>query len=739
MEHREYIHEEIDLQKYWLVLKRRWLPATGVFAAVTLLVALSVLRKDPTYEARGKVLFKSSSAPSLVGLTEDPRGQLKSLSQLSSPSATQAQIIRSVPVAEEAVKSLKLKNTSGGDLDPQAVANRLNVKEITGTDVIQVSYVDTDPRRAADVINQVFKAYIQTNIQSNRAEAVAVRKFIEDQLPKVEDAVSQAEANLRDFKETNKIIFLQEESIKAVETLSKLGDSITEAQAQLAEVTARVSTLRGQIGLNPAQATDVSTLSQSLGVQEALKELQKAQSELAVERTRYQPTHPKVASLQRRVDSLNALLQTRVQEVLNSQRSVSIGELQAGDLKRAQIAEYLQTEVQRQGLLQRVRLLSTAQTSYQNRASVLPSLEKTQRELERQLEAAQTTYTTLLKKGEEARVAESQNVGNATIVESAVAPTSPTESRQNLYLGAGGVVGLLLGVAVAFLLDLVDRSVKTVRETKDLFGYPLLGIIPTFSSSGKVFPNGSDSDRNVPRIIARDIPNSQIQAAYQMLQANLRFVSSDHKLKTVVLTSSVASEGKSEVAANLAVAMAQAGHRVLLVDANMRYPSQHSAWGLTNSVGLSNVIVGQVGFSDAVNEVMHNLHVLPAGVIPPNPVALLDSKRMALLVEESNTLYDFVIIDTPPVVGSADALVLGRMADGILLTVRPRVVDSARAKAAKGLLTQSGQKVLGIVVNGVDVRNEPDSYFYYTQESVAEQLLPGETDRASLPSKASLR
>jgi polysaccharide biosynthesis transport protein len=737
MEPREYVHEEIDLQKYWLVLKRRWLPATGVFATVFLLVALSVLRKDPTYEAKGKILFKSSSAPLLVGL-EDPRGQLKSLSQLSSPSATQAQIIRSLPVAEEAVKTLKSKNAVSSSLDPQAVANRLTVKEITGTDVIQIAYVDNDPKQAADVINQVLKAYLQSNIQSNRAEAVAVRKFIENQLPKVEEAVSQAEANLRDFKERNRIIVLQEESIKAVETLSKLGDSITEAQAQLAEVTARVSTLRGQIGLDPAQATDVSTLSQSPGVQEALKELQKAQTEFAVERTRYQPTHPKVASLQRRVDSLNALLQMRVQEVLNSQRSISIGELQAGDLKRAQIAEYLQAEVQRQGLLQRVRLLSNAQTSYQNRAVVLPSLEKTQRELERQLEAAQTTYTTLLKKREEARVAESQNVGNATIVEAAVPPRNPTDSRQNLYLAAGGIVGLLLGVAVAFLLDLVDRSVKTVRETKDLFGYPLLGIIPAFSSSGKLFLTGSDIDRNVPRIIARDIPNSQIQAAYQMLQANLRFVSSDHELKTIVLTSSVAGEGKSEVAANLAVAMAQAGHRVLLVDANMRYPSQHTAWGLTNSIGLSNVIVGQASFSDTVNEVMHNLHVLPAGVVPPNPVALLDSKRMALLVEEFTTLYDFVIIDTPPIVGSADALVLGRMSDGILLTVRPRVVDSARAKAAKGLLAQSGQNVLGIVANGVDVKNEPDSYFYYTQEAVTE-LLPSEADKPTLPSKAGFR
>jgi capsular exopolysaccharide synthesis family protein len=206
-----------------------------------------------------------------------------------------------------------------------------------------------------------------------------------------------------------------------------------------------------------------------------------------------------------------------------------------------------------------------------------------------------------------------------------------------------------------------------------------------------------------------------------MLQANLKFLSSDKQLKAIVVTSSVPKEGKSEVSANLAAVMAQVGRRVLLVDADMRHPSQHHLWELTNSVGLSNVIVGEAEFKTAVCEVMPRLDVLTAGVIPPNPVALLDSKRMASLIETFLKSYDCVLIDTPPLAGIADAPILGKMVDGILLVVRPGVVDSASAKAAKDFITRSGQNVLGLVANGVIIKNEPDSYFYYTKEQDNEQ------------------
>jgi capsular exopolysaccharide synthesis family protein len=206
-----------------------------------------------------------------------------------------------------------------------------------------------------------------------------------------------------------------------------------------------------------------------------------------------------------------------------------------------------------------------------------------------------------------------------------------------------------------------------------------------------------------------------------MLQANLKFLSSDKPLQLIVVTSSVPKEGKSQVSANLATAIAQLGRRVLLVDADLRHPLQHHIWELTNAGGLSDVLVGQADFNAVVARVIDNLDVLCSGVIPPNPLALLDSKRMATLIEYFSEHYDFVILDAPPLVLAADALTLGKMTDGVLLVARPGVVDSNSASAAKESLERSAQKVLGLVVNGVIVENESDSYFYDAREYFTEK------------------
>jgi capsular exopolysaccharide synthesis family protein len=211
-----------------------------------------------------------------------------------------------------------------------------------------------------------------------------------------------------------------------------------------------------------------------------------------------------------------------------------------------------------------------------------------------------------------------------------------------------------------------------------------------------------------------------------MLQANLKFLNSDKQLKVVVVTSSVPQEGKSTVSANLAVAIAESGRRVLLVDADMRRPLQHQIWDLINEAGLSNVLVGQAELRTAIKEVTDNLHVLSAGAIPPNPMALLESNRMASLIKSFSDSYDFVIIDTPSVNVAADAPILGNMADGVLLVVRPGVVDTASAAAAREFLEQSGQNVLGQVINGVTSENKP--YSYYAKEyNVEEDAMTRET------------
>ncbi|MBD1805105.1 polysaccharide biosynthesis tyrosine autokinase [Microcoleus sp. FACHB-SPT15] len=709
--------EEIDLQKYWLVLRRRWLPATGVFGIVVGLATLAAFLQKPIYEAEGKLLFKPDRSSSLTGLKNDI-GELASIGDKSNPLSTEAEIIQSLPILENTINALALRDEEGKPLEPKSImrTKRLKVNPVTGTDVLQLTYKDTDPKVAAAAVNKIMELYIENDINTNREKAATARKFINNQLPRVEETVTKADAELRKFKEKNRVVVLQEESTEAVKAISELDKQIAQLQAQLANLSAQSESFRNQMGLNREEAVAVTSLSQSPGVQAVLTELQKVQTELAAERRRFLDTAPPVVTLKRKEAELSNLLQERVDQVLGSQQNVAVKNLQIGELKQSLTGEFVQSEVQRSGLSNQLNDLYKTRAAYKNRSDILPQLAQTQRELERRVEASQTTYETLLNKLQEARVAENQTVGNARVISMAQVPDKKAGPSKKKYLAAGILGGTLLGLVTAFLLDLIDKSVKTVKEAKELFGYTLLGVIPTFGKSRKTRHSVGNLEGIVSRIVARDMQRSPIAQAYQMLQANLRFLSSDKQLKAIVVTSSVPKEGKSEVSANLAASMAQVGRRVLLVDADMRHPSQHHLWELTNSMGLSNILVGEAEFNTAVKNVMPGLDLLTSGVIPPNPVALLDSKRMASLMETFSKNYDFVIVDTPPLAGIADAPILGKMADGILLVVRPGIVDSASAKAAKDFLGRSGQNVLGLVTNGVMTEREPDSYFYYTKE-----------------------
>lgn len=709
--------EEIDFQKYWLILQRRWLPAVGVCGVVVTLASLLAFSSKPTFKAEGSLLIKTNRTSSLTGLGE-ALGRLDALTMESNPSETQAKIVASVPVIQETIAELDLRDEKGKRITIEELTNALKISSLKGTEILQVSYTHKNPKLAAQVVNQVMQVYIKNNIEANRQEAVSARKFIQKQLPATEVSVKLAESALRQFKESNKIITLQEEASAAVQAIAKLNDQISQAQAQLEDVTARSQKLQNQGKIDSSQTLTNSSLTQASGIQQVLTQLQEAQSQLAVERTRLKPEHPVILNLEEKIAALNNVLKQRMKQVTGSNQQISLGNLQNGSLREKLLEDYAGTEAQRVGLVKQIATLSNQQTVYKERANILPKLEQTQRELERKLKAAQTTYETLLTRLQEVLVAENQNIGNARVISPALVPDKSTGSGKILIIGAGGILGVLFGAVAAFALDTIDPSLKTVKQAKELFQYTLLGVIPLIGRNQKKSLRAKEVDQSIPKVIGRDIPHFPVGDAYQMLQANLKFLSSDREPKVIVVTSSVSGEGKSEVAANLAMAMTQVGHRVLLVDADMRHPVQHHIWNLTNAVGLSHVIVNPDTLNVALQEVMPNLDVIPSGVVPPNPVALLDSKCMAALVGSFTEEYDFVIFDTPPLGGIADAAVLGNLVDGILWVVRPGVVDFSSANAAKEFLKQSGHNVLGMVINGVNVKREPDSYFYHTKEAV---------------------
>ncbi len=716
--------DDLDLQNYWLVLKRRWLIASGIFLTSVALSGFVISLQRPTYEAKGKLLFQANRTNSLTGVDEKFR-DLESIRREANPLSTQAVILQSRPILQAVVEKLNLRDRTGKIIEPESLI--IKVEPIVGTDVLDVVYMSENGKEAAAIVNQLMRSYVDNNIRNNRSEALAARKFIEAQLPRAKGELDKTAEELRRFKEQNQIINLEEESNETVKTIGELDKQLNETKGQLAEAISQQAELRSQVKIKSDRAVDIASLSLIPGVQEVLGELQKVQSKLATEQSRYTSTHPSIANLKEQEKTLTNLLQQRVSQSVRSKNvKIAPNSLQLGALKEQLLGESVRLQAQRLGFENKVQTLANLHQQYKQRANVLPNLEKKQGDLERRLTVAQESYKQLLTRLQEVRVAENQNVGSARIVQDAAVSNQPVRSKLTMYLAAGGVfLGLMFGIAAAFLIDIIDRSIKTIKEAETIFGYTILGLIPKFETNNNAIAQMLIEGAS-PRVIVATLPRSVIHEAYQMLQANLNFIS-HKKVRTIVVTSSVAGEGKSEVSANLAAVMAQAGKRVLIVDADMRNPSQHHLWRVMNLTGLSNVIVGQEQIRHCIQSVTRNLSVLTAGVIPPNPIALLDSSSMNALIQALSASYDYIIFDTPPLAGTADAAVLGKMVDGVLVVVRPSVADTASALATKSLLVRSEANVLGIVANGVNVKHEPDNYFYYNNprtESSQEKLLP---------------
>lgn len=706
-----------DISHLCLIFKRRWKPALITSTAIFTVIAILTLLQKPSYEAHGKILLKKGNVTS--SLTESGK-QISELDSVGSsdPISTEIEIIKSLPLIERVIKEANVRDDKGELLKPEPfLERRLSVQKRRGTDVLEIAYKSKSAQETAMVVNKLMNLYIENSIMGDRAQAELTAQFITQQLPTNQTAVRKAEEALRNFKETNLISDLNSERQSVATAISDLTRQIGDTRTSLRRSETRTQALGAQLGLKTKDALAFGTLSQNPGVQDALTELQKANTQLAIARDQYQPRHPKLIDLEDKVNRLRSVTQTQTANIAGRATNTANPQIQMRGIQQQLADEMVKLTADNASFKTQIHSLETEKAKYQKQVLTLPKLEQKQRELERQLDAAQSTYSSLLKKLQEVRIAANQSQGNAKVIEFAAPPEKILLKPIILKLILGVLLGTLMGMVVTFWQELRDKTIKTVGEAKDLFGYPLLGIIPALEegpTESAIAPY--DLERTVPRLILRDSPFSPISEAYRMLQSNLRFLKSDQALKTIAITSCSPGEGKSTIAANLALTMVQQGFKVLLVDADMRRPMQHQIWELRQSHGLSEVLVSQAKAIEAIQEVAEGLHLLSSGVTPPNPGALLDSKRMSALIQEFSTIYDYVIVDTPPLLFATESRSLGQLADGLVLVVRPGVADANDATATKELLKQIESKVLGLVLNGVETQKEPDSYFHYTNE-----------------------
>ncbi|MEB3358506.1 MAG: polysaccharide biosynthesis tyrosine autokinase [Synechococcales bacterium] len=697
---------QINPRQIWRILRRRWIPIASAVGVSVALGSAAALSQQPTYEAEGTLQISSDQVANLIGVLDQLGLEGEAGGRLGSAAQTEALVLRSQTLLEDVVVALDLRNEEGELRDPAAIARNLTVRPVGSVDALRIAYTSPDPQVAAAVVNELISQYTDRNVQENRSEAVAAREFIETQLPKVESRLETAESNLRRFKEENQIVSIEEESEAVANALDQLNSEISTQQAQLSASTGRLEFLEDQVGLSPEAAIRANAVSQTPGVQAAVEELQQVEVELATALSRFTEASPIVEELREEQRRLTNLLGDRLDDVdstVTTDDPLQSGEGQQ-DLRQALVEE----TARRNALQNAVDTLSQQQRQFQDRANVLPQLEQRQQELTRRLEAARVTYQTLLSRLQDIQVAENQNIGNVRVIDRASVPQQPNDSKAMLYPIAAGGMGLILGVAIALLIELLDPTIKTVKETREIFGYPLLGKIPRWQPPA---PDSSGTAVEFAEIPVLRSPFSPVSLSYRMLQTNLKFLSSDQPLRVINITSPTPGEGKSTVAANLAASLADLSHRVLLIEADMRCPRQHQIWRLGHLQGLSNVLVDETELTDAIQFVNPHLDVLAGGILPPSPMALLDSNRMNRLLRDLGQTYDYILLDAPPLLAAPDAYILGKIADGTLLVVRPDQLHRDSATEARDGLLQSGLRVSGMVINGVAPDERVDSFY----------------------------
>lgn len=717
MEYKESL-EDIDLRKYWLVLKRNWFPATVVLSATLAATTIFAFSQKSVYEAYGKLRFKKQNTNyALVTEAGEKLGKLDSLNSKDTPLDTEAEVIRSKPIIAQTISELDLKGSDKKAIEYEDFLRNLKLETIRGTDILKISYRHQNQEKALDIVNRVMKVYIDKNILTNRDEAGIAKGFIIQQLPQTEARVREAEIQLRTFKEQNNIVDLEQEAKATVEVIVDIDQQINLAQAEIEKTTGWAREIQKKIGMNSQQALTKNSLSQSLALRQVFEQLKQVETLLAVERTRFQDNNPVIINLQEKEASLQALLNKQIKQTIGSDKAALYKNIQiesaspTGNIQDNLTQSLVNAEAEQKALTDKLASLVAVRSQYKERVNALPKLEQLQKELERKVDAARSSYELLLKNREQLRLAENQNLANAQIVSPGIASQYPVGPNRKLIFAVGFAGGILLFIITEFALELASSSIKTTKELQSIFKYPLLGVTP--SSKKKSSFIKTKTQYIPPEYQVKDSPYSVAAQTYRMLQAKLQWLSQARRLKIIAIASSIPKEGKSTVCANLAMSLVQLDHRVLLIDADLYNPRQHELWNLTNEIGLSNAVIGQIDSKTVVKQVMPNFDVLTSGAIQANTFSLLGCERMNLLLEGFSRKYDFVIVDTPPLSLIADALSLTKMCDGVLLVARPGVIDRDSANSTREILEQSCQNVLGLLLNGA--LTEQDSYFRHAK------------------------
>ena len=688
--------------------RRRTVAVT--FASIVTAAFVYLLFATPTFTAESHLYLKQSR-PTVASDSQD------SAPKDDSFLPTQAQIIRSAPVLQAALNDVHwsrlktFKNVEGDPLDWLSRNSGFRVEPATKDDTLIISFDSVDPQEGADFVNAIVKSFERYQLTLDRGTSMGMLRTLESEKAAVDTEVDRCARTMLTFKTDNSALSFGDHNRQNIilDRLASLSTSLTATELARIDLETQYNQAKGILS-SPANITHFAQSQQARqkgysdqAYDELRNQLAQAQAKLAGLVTTYDASNPRVEALHQQADGL-AL------KVLDKERAI------AG----ANAAEYAQ---QLSAIKEKEQSLRVAVNQQQKQAtdSNLKSAEYDT--LAANLDRAQRHSELLETQMKEVRLT-GPDAGTLTltVLTPARAVATPSKPVTTSVLGTACGLGLLLGCVLALLRDYTDGRIHSVDQATTLLGLPILGMVPQISSDIPATERG---------LIAHRDPTGEAAEAYRNIRTALHFGATS-AVKCVLVTSPTNGDGKSITASNLAVAMAQAGHRTLLVDADLRRPTQQASFGINPSRGLTTVLAGECALHDALSSTaVEGLSLLPSGPIPINPSEILSSSGFAAFVEMVGDNYDRVVIDCPPVLPLADTRSIAALADAVLLVVRIDKSDRKTSVLALQGLQSVGANIFGWVANDLTAKQQTS----YTGSSTGQigQTAPGQATTRLTP------
>jgi capsular exopolysaccharide synthesis family protein len=700
---------EPTLSDYWrILLKRKWTILVCALLMVTVAGLLS-LRITPIYEAAARISVAPQTS-NFLNFSDKSQGDANG-EQFNID--TQVKILESNTLALLVIHNLGLDKRPefSGPVAPDAAPGavpkltsqslsreeglmqmfraNLRVNQVPNTSIIEIKYSSPDPALAAEITNATAQTYIEQNIKARYDGTMQAADWLSRQLADLQIKVESSQAKLIEYQKEHEIVGTDDKQNLTVEKLESISKELTQAQADRIQ---KQSLYEMTKSTNPDTLAIVLQEPMLGSLRQQRADLQAQDAQLS---TQFGVSYPKVQEVRSRLDVLNDVYGKEVQN----------------GIRRVQNS--YEAALNREQMLQAALDEQTVAANQLNVSAIQYKLLKQEADSDRQL------YDGLLQKLKEAGLAAALNSSNIRIVDKARVPLAPSRPNIPRNMEYALVLGFVGGIAIAFVLESMDTTVRTPEQVEAIAAIPMLAIIPLKTGLQKqgagmasaLLKPMSPEKTPAASIVTYLEPQSEIAEAYRALRTSILLSSAGGPPHTIVFTSPIPQDGKTMTSVNMAIVLAQQGKKVLLVDADLRRPSLHLSFDLRQQPGLSNVLSGNAEARIAtVPTGQRNLFVVPAGALPPQPSELLSSSLMEELLAQWRDEYDHVIIDSPPVLSVTDAVLLAVRADAVLLVVRSGQTTSGAVRRACDLLLHVKCNLLGVVLNAADLASFGDYY-----------------------------